>query len=71
MIHFPFIIYIVLLQKYSIQHTALTEGGKSDVDIATPTKENVLFPNKEIGTATPTRNASTILIHKLSISVLK
>lgn len=52
-------------------HTALTEGGRSDVDIATPTRENVLFPNKAIGTAIPTRNASTILTHKLPISVLK
>jgi len=49
----------------------LTDGGKSDVDIATPTKKNVLFPNKAIGTATPTRIASIILIHKLPISVLK
>jgi len=52
-------------------HTALTEGGRSDVDIATPIKENVLFPNRAIGTAIPIRNASTILTHKLPMSVLK
>jgi hypothetical protein len=48
----------------------LTEGGRRDVDIATPIKENVLFPSKAMGTAIPTRNASTILTHKLPISVL-
>lgn len=51
-------------------HTALTAGDRSDVDIATPTKENVLFPNSAIGTAIPIRNASTTLTHKLLISVL-
>lgn len=63
--------YIQLIIKKIKIHTALTEGGRSDVDIATPTKENVLFPNKAIGTAIPIRNASTIPTHKQPTSVLK
>lgn len=51
-------------------HTALTAGGISDVDIATPTREAILSPSMPKATAAPDNSAIKHPTHKVRSSPL-
>lgn len=60
---FNYIIYQIFInnnKKINNLHTALTAGGMSDADIATPIKEPVLSPSTAMATATPDSSAITL-----------